>query len=342
MLDRIAQRLWYEGRYPLLRMLLLPLSALFALMLAIRRWVYSAGLSKSVRVDRPVVVVGNLTVGGTGKTPLVLWIANECARRGVRAAIICRGYRGRTKSVPVEVSATSDPREVGDEAVLLAQRFDGLVIACADRVAAARLAVDRGAEIIVCDDGLQHYRLQRDCEIVVFDAARAWGNGHLLPAGPLREPVARARRAQLVVRTVRANAGHLHVPGPRNVDVRVRLDAAVSLATGERRSLASFRSLRVHAIAGIGNPSAFFSMLREHGLELDARALPDHAAITAADLEFGDRQPVLMTEKDAVKCRALQDSRLWSVPLQVDVESADQALLWEAIQPLVEPRRIDH
>lgn len=339
-LDRCAQILWYERRRSWLSLLLLPLSWLFGAVIFLRRWAYRNDVLDTARIERPVIVIGNLTVGGTGKTPLVLWLANESARRGITAAIICRGYGGEHTSAPVVVTPGSEPREVGDEAVLLAQSFAGSVIACADRVAAARLAVTRGAELILCDDGLQHYRLQRDSEVIVVDAARGWGNGRLLPAGPLREPIARARAAQLLVRTLRVQGDEaLDSSGPSAIVVRTRIDTAVSLVSGETRPLASFRTGPIHALAGIGNPEAFFAMLRSEGLAADTRVLPDHATITAKDLDFGDGSPVLMTDKDAVKCRAFADSRLWRVPLHIEISAEHQATLWRVVEHAMQSHR---
>jgi tetraacyldisaccharide 4'-kinase len=339
--DRFAQRMWYERRYRMLSIVLWPLSLIFAAAVAIRRWAYRSGLLASVRLECPVVIVGNVTVGGTGKTPLVLWLASECERRGLRAAIVCRGHGGRATHSPVTVTAASEVTAVGDEAVLLAQSFPGLVVACRDRVEGARHAVSRGAQLVLCDDGLQHYRLQRDAEIVVVDAAREYGNARLLPSGPLREPIARVRSAQLIVRTHRDSTDGPQAARPTHqmpsvIDVGARIEYAVALRSGESRPLASFVGARVHALAGIGNPDAFFDMLRAQGLEVDARALSDHALITPADLDFGDPAPVLMTEKDAVKCRGFADARAWYVPLSLEIREEHRTLLWSVLESALE------
>lgn len=336
-LDSFAQHMWYGQRHPVVERLLLPLSWVFALIVRARRMAYRRGWLASVRVGRPVVVIGNLTVGGTGKTPLVAWLANECTRRGVRAAIVCRGYGGRATGTPVLVTAAADVTAVGDEAVLLAQSFDGLVIACADRVAGAAEAVSRGVQLVLCDDGLQHYRLHRDVEIIVVDAGRGFGNGRVLPSGPLREPQSRARTAQLLVRTLRGAArASVAVPGVPAIDVPAEIDIAVALRSGVTSPLAAFAAARVHAVAGIGNPDAFFEMLRAQGFEVDARPLPDHALLTRRDLEFGDSAPVFMTEKDAVKCRDFADGRTWYVPLRLVIRSEAQAVLWSVLQRALE------
>lgn len=341
-LDRFAQRVWYGRQLWFVSVLLLPLSWVFGVIVRSRRWAYRCGIPRSIRVGRPVIVVGNLTVGGTGKTPLIVWLAHECSRRGLRAAIVCRGYGGTGTRVPQIVTAHSDARVVGDEAVLLARSFAGPVIACSDRVAAARLAVAEGTDLILCDDGLQHYRLARDAEIVLMDASRAFGNERLLPAGPLREPAQRAAEATMLVRTLRGSTSR-SIPSRAlqslpTVDARFAFDAAVSLTSIDHTQLSDFRGQRVHAIAGIGNPEAFFDMLRAQGLKLDARALPDHAAISAADVEFGDTAPVLMTEKDAVKCRAFADERLWYVPLRLEISGEHQAMLWGVVQRVLDAR----
>jgi tetraacyldisaccharide 4'-kinase len=321
-MDSWLQRVWY-GR-SLWAWLLWPLAIIFALLSVTRRWAFRVGILRSVRVGKPIVVIGNITVGGTGKTPLVIWLAQELSRRGFRPAVITRGYGGNSAQWPIRVTADSDPRSVGDEAVLIAQRGD-IVIAGPDRVADAQAAIALGADVIVSDDGLQHYRLARDAEIAVVDGARVFGNGHYLPAGPLRESIERLDTVTAVVVTDRDGK-----PRPSSLArwhplvARNRIHTATSLLSGERRSLTSFTGA-VHAIAGIGNPSAFFSALAEHGLQVNGRALPDHAQITKADLEFNDAVPVFMTEKDAVKCRPLADARMWVVPVTLEID-ADQLL----------------
>jgi len=320
-LDTAFQSIWYRST-PLQRIaswLLWPLSLLFAFVAIVRRGLFKAGLLTSRRVAKPVIVVGNITVGGTGKTPFVIWLAQYLRDRGLRPAIITRGYGGTASDWPQRVVAASDPILVGDEAVLLAVRTDAIVVAGPDRVAAANCAIEAGADVVISDDGLQHYRLQRDIEIVLFDAERGIGNGRYLPAGPLREGLRRLRGVPLVVS---------HHRGSRSLQDRapvanaLRVDSALgsvrSLTCAEERPLSSFSGQAVHALAGIGNPNAFFDALRKAGLLVrQAKALPDHAAIAPADLAFDDALPVLMTEKDAVKCRTFADARCWSVELTI-------------------------
>lgn len=328
MFDAFLQGLWYDGRMRWLSIALVPLSWLFGVVAAGRRWAYRAGWFKSHRVGRPVIVVGNITVGGVGKTPLTIWLASHLAARGVRVGVVLRGYGGRSASWPRDVTSESAAAEVGDEAVLLASRTSSIVVAGPDRVADARRAIERGAQIVLCDDGLQHYRLARDCELAVLDAERGLGNGRLLPAGPLREPPARLGSVDLVVRTHREGAAASEVDSlPHSVAAVARLTHAVSLTSGEVRPLAAFKGMRVHAFAAIGHPEAFFRALAAAGLDVDRRAAPDHAALTPADVEFADDAPVLMTEKDAVKCRAFADARLWAVRMEIEMSEADAAAL---------------
>lgn len=339
--DRHLQRLWYERRPLWLLILLLPLSLLFTSVVACRRAAYRRGLLRSVRVARPVIVVGNITVGGTGKTPFVIWLAALLQSKGLRVGIVLRGYGGASAQWPRDVLAETSSEEAGDEAVLLATRTGAIVVADPDRVAAAQRAIERGADIVLSDDGLQHYRLARDVEIAVMDEYRGLGNRLLLPAGPLREPASRLKSVDLLVRTQRTSAsGSADIDaGSRQVIAKARLAEAVSLRTGEKRTLQSFRGGPVHAIAGIGNPAAFFSALQDAGLDADTRALPDHAALTREDISFADDAPVLMTEKDAVKCRAVAGERHWAVRLETQVSEPDAALVSSVIEDVLHSRR---
>jgi tetraacyldisaccharide 4'-kinase len=341
--DRILQRVWYERAPLALFLLLLPLSIVFGVLCAARRFLYRLRVLHTVRVARPVLVVGNVSVGGTGKTPLVIWLAEKLASRGCRVGIVTRGYGGRAAQWPQDVTQDASPGDVGDEAVLLALRTQAaagtIVVAGPDRVAAAKRAIERGAEIILSDDGLQHYRLGRDAEIVVIDAARRFGNGWLLPAGPLREPRSRVRRANLIVESARgggaaSDAASDELSASNLVSVQ-DLHDAINIRTGERRALAAFAGMRMHAVAAIGHPEAFFAMLRAHGIAPQTHPLPDHAPMSSGTLDFGDDAPVLMTEKDAVKCRAFANERHWAVPLGVTFGDADERRLNELLDTLI-------
>ena len=323
--DSFMQRVWYDRHAPWLSLALLPLSWLFGLIVACRRAAYRVGVLRRIRLARPVVVIGNVTVGGTGKTPFTIWLATHLLAKGVRVGIVLRGYGGSSPHWPRDVSGDSAPEEVGDEAVLLATRTGAIVVAGPDRVAAARRAIERGAEIVLSDDGLQHYRLARAREIVVIDGRRGVGNRRLLPAGPLREPVSRLAEADLRVVSWRDGTSRPLTPVPATIQVCARLAEATALVGGETRPLDAFKGRRVHAVAAIGHPQQFFAALRQHGLEVAPHALPDHARLSAADIRFPDQLAVLMTEKDAVKCRAIADQRHWAVRMDLRVSEQDAA-----------------
>ena len=323
--DGFLQRVWYDRHAAWFSLVLLPLSWLFRCIVAARRFAYRMGVLPSVRVGRPVVVIGNVTVGGTGKTPFTIWLADRLQAKGKRVGIVLRGYGGNSDRWPRDVQQDSSPQQVGDEAVLLAHRTAAIVVAGPDRVAAAQRAVERGAEIVLADDGLQHYRLARDREIVVIDGRRGVGNRRLLPAGPLREPVSRLAQADLRVVSWRDGAARPLTPVPATIQVWARLSQATALVGGETRSLDTFKGTRVHAVAAIGNPQQFFAALQSIGIEVVPHAMPDHAQPGADDIRFPDQLPVLMTEKDAVKCRAIADQRHWAVRMDVMVSEQDAA-----------------
>jgi tetraacyldisaccharide 4'-kinase len=309
-----AARHWY--RLTPLSVLLFPFSVVFRLAVAARRLLFALGVLPSVRVPVPVVIVGNLTVGGTGKTPLVIALCAALRRAGRRPGILSRGHGGASIT-PRAVAAGDEAEQVGDEPLLLAERSGCPVWIGADRVAAARAlrAAHPECDLIVCDDGLQHYRLQRDFEIAVEDA-RGAGNGLLLPAGPLREPYDRPVDARV------ANGG-----APATGTFAMRLAPSGFYRVGEdaaRVAPAELSGRRLHAVAGIGNPERFFAELSRMGLAFEAHPFPDHHAFKPSDLEFSDCDLVLMTEKDAVKCRRFGRRDL--IALRVEAE-VDQALV---------------
>ncbi len=314
---------WFSPRLTPLTALLVPAAFAFRGATAVRRALYRHGLLRIERMPVPVVVVGNITVGGSGKTPLTIALANELVHRGWRPGIVSRGYRARD-TTPRAVGAGDHPDDVGDEPLLLA-RTDVPVWVGADRPAAARalLTVHRDCDVIVADDGLQHYALARDVEIAVVDAGRGLGNGLLLPAGPLREPEARLAQVDAIVRL-------------GGSAVRSGRDFAMTLA-GERflrvnsggvtADAAAFRSGAVHALAGIGDPARFFAQLASLGIAATCHPFPDHHRYTAADLALPGATAILMTEKDAVKCRTFADDRCWALPVRAIVEPAFYALV---------------
>jgi tetraacyldisaccharide 4'-kinase len=322
------QRVWYANAAS--GVVLVPLAWIFGSLVRARHWLYARRWARSVAVARPVIVVGNLTVGGTGKTPLVLWLATQLRERGLRPGIVLRGYRSGVRESR-RVSAAASAGDVGDEAALLAARSGCPVAAGADRVADARL-LEADVDVILADDGLQHLRLQRDLEIVVIDGERRFGNRRLLPAGPLREPLDRLETVDAVV----VNGGTNGVGG---LKMSFTGAEAVSFAKGERRALTAFAPGPVHAVAAIGNPERFFAMLRHKGLNLIPHPFADHHGFRRTDIEFGDSLPVLMTEKDAVKCAGITDRRHWYVPVEAVFSEADQDQLLRLVLQAMEAKR---
>jgi tetraacyldisaccharide 4'-kinase len=310
--SEFAARHWY--RLSPVSVLLYPLSLVFRVAVALRRLLFLLGVLPSRRVPVPVVVVGNLTVGGTGKTPLVLALARALRQRGRRPGILSRGYGG-TSASPHEVVAGEDPGRSGDEPLLLAERSGCPVWVGADRVAAGRAlcAAHPDCDVILCDDGLQHYRLHRDFEIAVEDD-RGRGNGLLLPAGPLREPVDRRVDARVM------NGGGLE-PGAFAMRLAVSGLYRVGVAS-EPLDRSELSGKRLHAVAGIGNPPRFFATLTGLGLTFSAHPFPDHHAFLPEDLRFADCDLVLMTEKDAVKCRRFGRRDLVAVRVEAEVDPA--------------------
>ena len=310
---REPPRFWYASDP--FGALLAPAGWLVALFTIARRAAYRHGMRRSWRIGCPVVVVGNLSVGGTGKTPLVIAVAKLLAARGVRVGVICRGYRGTGSRWPRKVLPDSDPGRVGDEAVLLARRTGVPVAAGPNRIAAGRILFRRSkCEVILSDDGLQHLRLARDVEIVVIDGDRRHGNGRCLPAGPLREPLGRLASVDLVVANGPAAPGELAM--------RREPGDAVNLADpGLTRPLAAFRGEAVHAVCAIGHQERFFRGLESRGLTIVRHPFPDHHPFREEEIRFPDDAAVLMTEKDAVKCERFADARHWCVPVDAVLSS---------------------
>jgi tetraacyldisaccharide 4'-kinase len=309
-------------------LLLLPLSWLFCAIAVVRRLLYRMAVLKVHRMPVPVIIVGNISVGGTGKTPLVTWLIKLLREQGYTPGIVSRGYGGGATHWPQQVRADSDPRMVGDEAVLLSRRTACPMAVGPNRVDAARALLEyTDCDIIVADDGLQHYALARDIEIAVIDGVRRFGNQHCLPAGPLREPLGRMKTVDLVVTNGVAGAREYHmelVPG--------RLQ---NLALPDKTtSLGYFAGKTVHAIAGIGYPERFFRQLELSGITVIEHPFPDHHPFTAQDIIFTDDLPVLMTEKDAVKCYDFASAQHWSVPVDAKLDDRMMPLILRLINNL--------
>ncbi|MGV6827553.1 MAG: tetraacyldisaccharide 4'-kinase [bacterium] len=318
-------QLWY-GKNPL-AYLLLPLSLLFYLVSTFRRILYRLGIKRVNRFNIPVVVVRNISVGGTGKTPLVIWLAAFLKSQGHRPGIVARGYGGKSSQWPQQVRPDSDPEVVGDEAVLLAARCECPVCVGPDRSAAVRaLEEHTDCDIVISDDGLQHYAMDRDIEIAVVDGERKFGNRLLLPAGPLRETVSRLGRVSLVISLGDAVDGS-HTMMHRRAELW-------PLHGGEPRTLTDAAGARVQAVAGIGNPQRFFNMLQAAGLEVVAHPFRDHHQFQASDFSFAEDLPVLMTEKDAVKCRDFGLQQAWVVRVAAQPDNAFIQALNKLLQEL--------
>jgi tetraacyldisaccharide 4'-kinase len=318
--DAWFNRIWYgRDRAP---WWLLPWSALFGAVSGARRYSYVHGWRESAQLKCPVIVIGNLTVGGTGKTPLVCWLCEQLVQRGALPGIVTRGY-GRAAEVTRLLQPGDEAAVVGDEPLLLYQRTHRPVAVGRDRPAAAELLIAAGCDVILSDDGLQHYALRRDCEIVVIDGERRFGNGSLLPAGPLRESTQRLATVDAVV----VNGGLGHVQGDNELRMELLGAAALALTGGAVKPLAEFAGQTVHAVAAIGNPQRFFALLRAKGIEVIEHPLADHAALGRDDIYFPDDRPVLMTEKDAVKCTQFAGSQHWYVPVSASFETRDAETL---------------
>jgi tetraacyldisaccharide 4'-kinase len=320
------QRQWY--RITPLHLLLLPISLLFRLLVATRRLLFRYGILSSVKLPVPVIIVGNITVGGTGKTPLTLWLAEQLLANGWHPGIISRGFGG-SGSKPQKVLPGSDPATAGDEPVLMSQRKLCPVWVGRDRPAAALalLLAHPECDIILSDDGLQHYRLQRDAEIAVVDGLRRFGNGFLLPAGPLREAPSRLREVDAVV----INGGKV-APGEYLMQLE-GMHFYNLLNPDITATAADFHGQAVHAIAGIGHPERFFRHLNKLGLTIHAHPYPDHHQYSAEDLAYGDANALLMTEKDAVKCISFADEKCWVLRVDAQLDPALTQLLLKKITP---------
>ena len=297
-LERWVLNVWYGndrfGKY-----LLLPLTGVFCVLAALNRWRHKR---QQVKHPVPVVVVGNISVGGAGKTPLVIWLVERLREAGCKPGVVSRGYK-------------KDADSLGDEPLLIIQRTNVPLAIGKDRnQAITTLLHEHACDIIIADDGLQHYRMGRDVEICVVDGQRRFGNGFCLPSGPLREPVSRLASCDFVV----TNGENMTMHG----------DTLVNLATDSRQSLQALSGQTVHVVTGIGNPQRFINTLEQAGLQVLAHLYPDHHAFTGAEIRFDDALPILMTEKDAVKCRQYAVQNVWYLPIEAVLdECLAQALL---------------
>ena len=307
---------WY-GHKPLAQLALLPLTTLYCLISRVKQWLDTR---KQVAQPVPVIVVGNITVGGTGKTPVVIWLVEQLQALGLTVGVISRGYGG--KAGVATVTANSDPQNVGDEPVLIAQRTHvPLVVGRQRNLAIQRLLADTACDVIISDDGLQHYAMARALEIVVVDGQRQFGNGYCLPAGALREPLSRLASVDFVL----TNGQNLQVQG----------DTLINLRSGNPLKLSEFAGQTVQVVTGIGNPQRFINSLQAAGLTVIAHIYPDHYAFNGTELQLKPDLPILMTEKDAVKCRAFAAEHCWYLPITAHIEADLAQRLLTRIRDLV-------
>jgi tetraacyldisaccharide 4'-kinase len=310
---------------------------IFSGLVRFRRFLYRQELLKSQSVAVPVIIVGNITVGGTGKTPLIIWMAQFLKNSGYRPGIISRGYGGESRAKPQWVDNTSDPSVVGDEALLIAKNTGCPMAVSPSRLSAANLLLSRSdCNVILSDDGLQHYALNRTVEIAVIDGERRFGNTFCLPAGPLREPIQRLRSVDFVV----VNGGKAQA---HEFSMRLAGDMLFNIQTGEQKPLQAFVKSQCHALAGIGNPDRFFKLLASAGLLCKTHSFPDHYRFERSDIEFGDDKPVLMTEKDAVKCLAFAGKQHWYLPVQAcpEPEFAEKLLTTLREKIMIDKKLLD-
>lgn len=303
-----APAFWHK--HTKLSVLLLPLSVVFVTCVKLRRFLYRIGLLKSHTLPVPVIIIGNITVGGTGKTPLVIYVAQLLKEAGFKPGIISRGYGGKATTWPQQVTSNSEAQQVGDEAVLIASQSNCPMAVGPLRVDSAKLLLEKhGCNVILSDDGMQHYALARDIEIAVIDGDRRFGNGSCLPAGPLREPINRLQHVDLIVVNGKKSDN-------REISMQLTGAVAVNITRGEQKPLSAFTHTDCHALAGIGNPERFFTSLASAGVSCETHPFPDHHKFSQHDITFLDNKPVLMTEKDAVKCTGFATHQHWYVPVK--------------------------
>ncbi len=306
--SRWLQDVWYKEMY--ISAAFMPISMVYDDIMRFRAFLYRFGVKKKTKLAVPIVIVGNITVGGTGKTPLILWMARFLKEQGYKPGIISRGYGGSAETWPQWVDQQSKPDLVGDEAVLMAKHADCPIAVGPERPKAAQMLLDKSdCDIILSDDGLQHYALERDIEIIVVDGQRRFGNGYVLPCGPLRESTERLHKVDLVIVNGQAEEEN-------EFSMFMEGDIAINLVTKEQKLLSDFHYIPSHALAGIGNPNRFFALLEQKNIAIEKHAFLDHYKYTEADINFNDDKAVLMTEKDAVKCFDFASEKHWFVPVK--------------------------
>ena len=294
--------------------LLLPFSVVFFILSQLRVWFYKVGIFKVSQAEVPVIVVGNITIGGSGKTPIVITLCRYFESHNKSVGVVSRGHGGEYSQDALEVTPLTDPKECGDEPALIAQQTNAKVVVAKRRNKAIKyLTSNNQLDIIISDDGLQHYSMGRDIEIVVIDGARRFGNGLLLPSGPLREPVKRLQSVDIII-----NNGSI---AEGEISSQLNPEHYVNLLTNETKQLDYFKGTQCYAVAGIGNPTNFFSLLESQGVNLISKSFPDHHQFTAKDLVFKEDYPILMTAKDCVKCKHFATSQMWYLSVSAELNA---------------------
>ncbi len=310
---KYIQHSWYKQSK--ITFFLKPLSWLFCYIVWLRKNLYQFNILKSYRLNVPVIIVGNITVGGNGKTPLVIWLADKLKQSGYRPGIISRGYGGLAKKWPQQVRPDSDPLVVGDEAIVISRRTSCPMAVGPNRVETGRALVKySNCDIVISDDGMQHYRLKRDIEIAVVNNSSKFGNGFCLPAGPLREPISRLELVDFIV----SNGGD----NKDTYNMWYKGNTLHSLRANETINLTEFENKNVHAVAAIANPEQFFLNLQKYNIELIKHVFLDHYSFSAKDLLFDDDLPIIMTEKDAVKCHRFNIKNCWYLPIECEISNS--------------------
>jgi len=302
---------WYQPSP--IRWLLAPLSGLYRIIIALRLSLYRHGILQSTSLSVPIIIIGNISVGGTGKTPAVIWLTKQLQQAGYRPGIISRGYGGKSPGQTKIVTKYSLASDVGDEPIIIFRQTACPTVVGANRVAVGQTLLDNyDCNVIISDDGLQHYALKRDIEIVVIDGKREFGNQYCLPAGPLREPLSRLKSVGAIIYNG-SDGDVVH-------NMQLIQTMAVNLIDSTNtRPIDTFKTSEVHAIAGIGNPTRFFDHLTAKGLKLIPHSFADHHPFQLNDIDFGDQKPILMTEKDAVKCQHFANKNMWYIPIKATI-----------------------
>ena len=309
----LIERFWYQPpRW--YHILLSPMSWLYRAIIVFRRFLYRVGFFSRYKASVPVIVVGNITVGGTGKTPFVMGLVEALKEKGHSPGVVSRGYGAYDKTEATLLDTDSTPEEVGDEPFMLYQRLNVPVAVCRNRVLAIKACEQAGCDVIVSDDGLAHYAFERNCEIVCVDGVRQFGSGYTLPVGPLRESKSRLKQVDFCVTTVAKKTGKAY-------ESEIVPECLIHVTNSSRiLPLNSFCGKNVRALAGIGHPERFFALLDDLGYNVQSEAFRDHHRYTEADLSFYSGERVVMTEKDAVKCRLYDLDNAWYIKVKANFE----------------------